>query len=98
MNKKLYTAASAYLSPLTCDSIVSFKITGDLDYNDIWYSEGTIELSDCNRTATWYLDKDSGLEKIDAAIKMLTTCRKEWIKSQKNIQTLNKKDKKAGKA
>jgi len=79
MTKETLLAADVrYIDPSDCSSSVGYKIT---EHANGFNAE--IELSDCGRKIQWYFSKDTGLQKIDAALEMLSNFRKHFVTATK---------------
>lgn len=72
---KVIASFSTYLSPLNCDSTVSYKVIHQ--YNRL---SGTVTLADCNRKIDWFFGSSpNSVTKIDTAIGALQDFRSELV-------------------
>lgn len=70
----LVASESKYIDPLSCDSLVSYKVVNG--GRRVW---GSVQLADCSRKIEWYFggSRPSSLAKIDNAIELLQRFREE---------------------
>jgi hypothetical protein len=86
MPNKLYASAISYLDPADCGSSVGFRI----HLEGTSYLEAVVNLSDCSRTVSWYLNSDSAIQKIDTAIRILQEFKREYVKARKDVDRSKK--------
>lgn len=78
---KVFATESAYIDPIGCDSIISYKII------DGTRLSGSIDLSDCNRKINWWFrNEPESVVKIDKAIAMLQEFRAAFVDAQKQVK------------
>ena len=69
-----------FIDPLHANSLIAYKIM-----KNGLYFEAEMTISDCNRMANWSFDETpEALDKIDNAINMMMTFRKELVKGAKD--------------
>lgn len=83
---KVYAAQAAYLDPANCDSIVGYTIGSRTRLS------ATVDLSDCTRKIQWYFtNDDAGLRKIDTALHLLSSFKRDFLMAQKKFKVTRKR-------
>jgi len=87
---KLIAANSVQLDPTSCGSMIGYTIV--LNGESL---VGEVTLTDCNHMINWsFGDYEGGVEKVDAAISILSEFRKHYVKAEAEAEALKKKKKK----
>jgi len=84
---KLIAANSVQLDPACCGSMIGYSIS--LNGASLC---GSINLTDCNHMICWgFGDYEGGIEKVDAAISILSEFRKHYVKAEAEAEAFKKK-------